>query len=116
MTDLRTYQPAFTAGELSPALWARADLAKYSTGLQHALNLFIHPHGGASNRAGTEFIREGQRALVAGEYGAANLPLHVESVGLRRLDDPLDDLGSGRADIELGFFRETHRCHFRASL
>lgn len=55
---LRAYQPSFTAGVLSPALWARVDLAKYATGLKTALNLFIHPHGGASNRAGFEFIRE----------------------------------------------------------
>lgn len=58
MADLRAYQPSFTAGELSPALWARVDLAKYSTGLKTALNVFIHAHGGASNRPGLEFIRE----------------------------------------------------------
>lgn len=58
MADLRAYQPAFTAGELSPALWARVDLSKYSSGMKTALNLFIHPHGGASNRAGFEFINE----------------------------------------------------------
>lgn len=58
MAELRTFQPSFTAGELSPALWARVDLAKYNSGLKTAINLFIHPHGGASNRAGTEFIGE----------------------------------------------------------
>lgn len=58
MTNLRAYQPSFTAGVLSPALWARVDLSKYGSGLKTALNLFIHPHGGASNRAGLEFIRE----------------------------------------------------------
>lgn len=58
MADLRAYQPSFTAGELSPALGARVDLAKYGSGLRKALNVFIHPHGGASNRAGLEFIRE----------------------------------------------------------
>lgn len=58
MADLRAYQPSFTAGELAPALWARVDLSKYGSGLKTALNLFIHPHGGASNRAGLEFIRE----------------------------------------------------------
>ncbi|MDX0262435.1 hypothetical protein GOC60_14725 [Sinorhizobium meliloti] len=58
MANLRTFQPSFTAGVLSPALWARVDLAKYASGLKTGLNLFIHPHGGASNRAGTEFIRE----------------------------------------------------------
>ena len=58
MSDLRTYQPSFTAGELSPALWARVDLAKYASGCKTAINLFIHPHGGASNRTGFEFINE----------------------------------------------------------
>lgn len=58
MAPLRGYQPSFTAGELSPALWARVDLAKYSTGLKTAVNLFIHAHGGASNRAGLEFVCE----------------------------------------------------------
>lgn len=58
MTDLRLYQPSFTAGELSPALWARTDLAKYQVGLKSAKNLFIHPHGGASNRTGMRFCGE----------------------------------------------------------
>lgn len=58
MSDLRAYQPSFTAGELSPALWARTDLAKYASGLKAAKNLFIHPHGGASNRAGLKFCGE----------------------------------------------------------
>lgn len=55
---VRAYQPAFTAGELSPSLWARVDLSKYQTGLKTAKNLFVHPHGGVSNRAGLEFINE----------------------------------------------------------
>jgi hypothetical protein len=58
MAPIRGYQPSFTAGELSPALWARVDLAKYATGLKTALNMFIHAHGGASNRAGLEFVRD----------------------------------------------------------
>lgn len=58
MADLRAYQPSFTSGELSPALHARIDLAKYGSGLKTAINVFIHPHGGASNRAGLEFIAQ----------------------------------------------------------
>lgn len=56
MADLRAYQPSFTAGVLSPALHARTDLAKYASGLKAGKNIFIHPHGGASNRAGLQFI------------------------------------------------------------
>lgn len=58
MADLRAYQPAFTAGVLSPSLHARVDLAKYQTGLKQAKNMFVHAHGGASNRPGLEFIGE----------------------------------------------------------
>jgi hypothetical protein len=58
MADLRTLQAAFTAGELGPALWARVDLSKYGSGLKTALNVFVHPHGGASNRPGLEFVAE----------------------------------------------------------
>lgn len=65
MSDLRAYQPSFTSGELSPALWARVDLTKYGSGLKTAVNLFIHPHGGASNRAGLEFINELKTVNVA---------------------------------------------------
>ena len=55
---LRTYQPAFVGGELSPSLWARVDTKNYALGLKTAKNLFVHAHGGASNRAGLEFIGE----------------------------------------------------------
>jgi hypothetical protein len=48
--------PSFAAGELSPALHGRVDLAKYQVGLATCLNWFIHPFGGASTRAGTAFV------------------------------------------------------------
>lgn len=50
--------PSFAAGEISPALHGRVDLAKYQVGLATCLNWFIHPFGGASTRAGTAFIGE----------------------------------------------------------
>lgn len=51
-------QAAFTSGELSPALYARVDFAKYQTGAKTLLNFIALPHGGAQNRAGTYFIAE----------------------------------------------------------
>lgn len=54
----RQMQPSFTAGELSPSLYARVDLTKYQTGLKAAKNVFIYPHGGVANRAGLEFCEE----------------------------------------------------------
>jgi hypothetical protein len=50
--------PSFAAGELSPFLYGRVDLAKFHIGARTMLNFFVHPHGGASNRPGTRFIGE----------------------------------------------------------
>lgn len=47
---------SFAAGELAPGLYARADLAKYATGLRRCRNFIVRRHGGVSNRAGTKFI------------------------------------------------------------
>ena len=58
MADLRALQASFAGGELSPALWARTDLAKYQTGLRLAKNVFVHPHGGVSNLPGTWYVGE----------------------------------------------------------
>lgn len=56
MAILRKLKTSFTGGEYSPALRARVDLEKYSTGLKVATNCFVHPHGGVSNRAGFELV------------------------------------------------------------
>lgn len=60
--NLKALQPSFSGGELSPSLYSRVDLAKYSTGLRTALNFIIHPSGGASNRPGTQFIAAAKNA------------------------------------------------------
>lgn len=49
---------SFTGGEWAPSLYGRTDLAKYVTAVRTMKNFIIHPHGGASNRAGTQFIHE----------------------------------------------------------
>lgn len=58
MAQMRMLQPSFTAGEIAPALWARTDMAKYASGLKAARNVIIQKFGGATNRAGLEFIAE----------------------------------------------------------
>lgn len=49
-------QRAFAGGELAPALHARADTAKYQTGLRRCRNFIVQRHGGVSNRGGTRFV------------------------------------------------------------
>ena len=47
---------SFVAGELSPRVYGRTDLAQYGQGSRKAENILIHPHGGASGRPGTKFV------------------------------------------------------------
>ena len=49
-------QRAFTAGELSPALGARADQIKYIQGLRTCKNFIVQRHGGVQNRPGTRYV------------------------------------------------------------
>lgn len=56
MTDV--IQPSFSAGEVSPATYARVDLGRYYTALKTCRNYQILPEGGAQNRSGTRFIVE----------------------------------------------------------
>lgn len=49
-------QRSFGAGELAPALHARADLVKYTTGLRSCKNFIVLKGGGVANRAGTRYI------------------------------------------------------------
>ncbi len=62
----------FSAGELSPRLGGRVDLAKYTNGLAQLENMFTHPHGGASRRTGFRYIREvvGRDLLPEGSLNA----------------------------------------------
>ena len=49
-------QPSFGAGELSPSLYGRVDLAKYHSGVALARNFYVDYRGGLSNRPGTAFV------------------------------------------------------------
>ena len=64
MATFATLQPSFGAGELSPFLYGRVDLAKFHVGARTMQNFFVHPHGGASNRPGTRFVGEVEDSTV----------------------------------------------------
>ena len=53
---LHHLQPSFTGGEISPSLQTRVDSSSYHTWLKSAQNMFVHPQGGISNRAGTQYM------------------------------------------------------------
>lgn len=50
---IRPVQASFTGGVVSPSIYSRTDINKYSTSLRKLKNFIIHPTGGASNRPGT---------------------------------------------------------------
>lgn len=54
MTTLK--QSTFSGGELSPSLYARADISKYQTGLRTCRNFIVARHGGVINRPGSKYI------------------------------------------------------------
>jgi len=47
---------SFAAGEVSPSVWGRTDLAKYHVGCSTMRNFFVSFRGGAISRAGTKFV------------------------------------------------------------
>ena len=51
-------QNSFTAGEISPSLFGRADLEKYLTGLAIAENVIVQPEGGVIKRGGSHYVAE----------------------------------------------------------
>jgi hypothetical protein len=59
-------QPSFAAGELSPSLYSRTDLAKYHIGVRTMLNWYVHPQGGTSNCPGTAWVGEVLDSTKAG--------------------------------------------------
>ncbi len=52
----QTIQNGFVAGELSPSLWGRTDLAKYHQGAFTMRNFFVNYRGGAASRAGSAYV------------------------------------------------------------
>lgn len=62
-------KPSFAAGELSPAMHGRTDIAKYDVGAAKLENFIVLRYGGVQNRAGTKYL-----ATTAGNKKAVLLP------------------------------------------
>ena len=56
MAKLYPVQTNFTAGEFSPRLLGRVDIAKYNNALKTMTNATSLPHGGATRRMGSNYI------------------------------------------------------------
>lgn len=79
MADARLIKTNFTAGEISPALLARADLRAYENGAGTLTNVTIHPTGGLSRRRGLYYVDTalGDGRLIAFEFNAEQTYLLV---------------------------------------
>lgn len=58
-------QRSFAGGEIAPALYGRADQAKYATGARKVRNFIVQRFGGVTNRSGTRMTREAAAAKDA---------------------------------------------------
>lgn len=56
MADLVSLQNALSAGELTPGVWGRTDLKKYSDGTTTCRNFFSNYRGGVTSRAGLAYV------------------------------------------------------------
>jgi hypothetical protein len=70
MAKVVPIQTNFTAGELSPRVHSRVDIAKYNNGLKTCENVQLLVHGGARRRPGLRYVQEAksntQRARLIG--------------------------------------------------
>jgi hypothetical protein len=73
---------SFAGGELSPSLWARADLAWYQQALRSCRNFVVRRGGGASNRTGFQYVATAKGTevyLFPFVYAAADQSFVVEA-------------------------------------
>ncbi len=61
-------QPSFAAGELSPTLDARVDIAKYKVGAARVRNFYVDYRGGVTTRPGTRWIMEAASSLAGNPF------------------------------------------------
>lgn len=87
MPHVRSTKTNFTAGELSDQLLGRSDLRAYENGARRLHNVFIHPTGGVSRRAGLRYVdtARGPGRLISFEF-------NVEQVYLLVLADKILDI------------------------
>lgn len=62
MPVLHQLQPSFNNGEISPLLYDRVDYNKFTSSVKSGKNMFVHPQGGMSNRAGTKMLGKAKTA------------------------------------------------------
>lgn len=98
-------QRAFAAGEIGPAMYGRADMVPYGTGLRTARNFIGRQEGGMMNRPGSQFIR--QMAVV----GTKSHVFSFNDAQSYHLEFGVKDYtgGGGTNNPNQGYIRFTYR-------
>lgn len=92
MTTLRLLKTSFTAGEVAPPLLGRSDLAAYENGASRLRNVFIHPTGGVSRRAGLRHVGRAHRLLLRYDAPSAITAPNGGTAAYVNDDDPATKL------------------------
>lgn len=66
--SVSSIQPAFSAGEIAPALYGRVDYKKYGIATTTLRNATVSYRGGAYSRAGTAYVLRSKTTPGAGTY------------------------------------------------
>jgi hypothetical protein len=87
MPIVQNIKTNFTAGEVSRRLLGRGDLRVYENGALTLRNLFIHPTGGVTRRAGMRFVDTvpGAGRLIDFEFNTEQTYLLVLTAGTMRI-------------------------------
>lgn len=57
MPTVRTLDKSFSSGEISPEMFGRVDINKFTQGLALCRNFITQPYGSARNRTGTQYVK-----------------------------------------------------------
>ena len=100
---------SFNAGELSPYLYARSDLSKYSSGCLKMENFLPLPYGGATRRPATKYLdnsHNGKVRLVPFTFSVSEnylLEFGNKYVRVWKDDNPHVQPGGGQIIMETPF-------------
>lgn len=115
MSRARQLQTNFTAGELSPRVYGRVDLARYSNGAAAVENMLVDVQGGVTRRRGTYYIApvksgvSGIRRLVRFEVSTIASYVLEFGAGYIRFYQNRGQLESGGSPVEVATpYTEAH--------
>lgn len=84
MGEFNTIHTNFTAGELSPKMLGRVDIARYNNGASLMSNFLIYPQGGVTRRMGTYYaatVKDSTKHTYVLEFEFSGLQAYILEFG-----------------------------------